>query len=266
VTPEQIATVADAVDKAELGRCQIRSVSLDHPGMTIDDAYAVQRAWIDLKVGRGARVRGRKIGLTSRAMQQAMKIDEPDYGVLLDDMFFESGAKIRAAAFTDPRIEVELAFVLRAPLAGEHVTLDDALAATEYVVPALELIAARTHRVDPETGRARGVLDTISDNAANAGVIVARERVAPDAVDLRWVAALLYQNGSIEESGVAAAVLDHPANGLVWLARRLARHGEGLAAGDFVLAGSFTRPVAVSAGDVIRADYGPLGAIECTFV
>ena len=232
--------------------------------MEIADSYAIQDAWMAMKLAEGRHIRGRKIGLTSRVMQQAMQIDEPDYGTLLDDMFFEDGAVIEAARFTDPRVEVELAFVLERPLAG-NVTLFDVLEATDYVVPAIEIIAARSHRIDPETGRPRGVLDTIADNAASAGVVTGGKRVKPSEVDLRWVAALLYRNGVIEESGVAAAVLGHPANGIVWLARKFAPHGIALEPGQIILAGSFTRPVPVQAGDTFNADYRELGSVSCRF-
>ena len=266
LTREEISAAAAAFDEAERNRVQIRSVSLTYPQMDIEDAYAVQQAWVDLKLDRGRRVLGRKIGLTSRAMQQAMQINEPDFGTLLDDMLFDDGADIEAAQFTDPRAEVEIAFVLGARLSGEQLTIVDVLEATEYVVPAIELIAARSHRVDPDTGQARGVLDTISDNAANAGIIMGGRPVRPDAVDLRRVGALLYKNGVIEESGVSAAVLNHPANGVLWLARRFAQHGIALEAGEVILSGSFTRPVAVAAGDVIQVDFGELGAITNRFV
>ena len=266
LSSEEISAAAAALDDAEQRRVQIRSVSLTYPQMDIEDAYAIQQAWIDRKLARGRQVLGRKIGLTSRAMQQAMQIDEPDFGTLLDDMLFDDGADIEAAQFTDPRVEVEIAFVLGARLSGERLTIVDVLNATEYVVPAIELIAARSHRIDPETGQARGVLDTISDNAANAGIVMGGRPVQPDAVDLRRVGALLYKNGVIEESGVSAAVLNHPANGVLWLARRFAEHGINLEAGEVILSGSFTRPVAVAAGDVIQVDFGELGVISNRFV
>ncbi len=262
----QIQEAAAALDAAERARAQIRPTATAYPQMTLEDAYRVQDAWVGLKLGRGAQIRGRKIGLTSRAMQQAMQIDEPDYGTLLDDMFSACGAEIEAARFTDPRIEVELAFVLGKRLSGDAVSIADVLDATEYVLPALELIAARSFRVDPETGRPRGLLDTVSDNAANAGVILGDERLDPAAIDLRWVGALLYRNDVVEETGLAAGVLDHPAHGIAWLARRFSHHGIALEPGEVVLAGSFTRPLAVAAGDHILADYGAHGRVECRFV
>ena len=264
LSEEQIDSAAAALDEAERSRRQIRPLSLVLSGMDIADAYAVQDAWIRIKLARGGRIRGRKIGLTSRAMQRAMRIEEPDYGTLLDNMFFDNGSVIDASRFTDPRIEVELAFELKESLVGP-VTLRDVLGATACVRPALEIIAARSFRVDPETGRARSVLDTIADNAASAGVVLGERRIKPDEADLRWVSALISRNGTIEESGVAAAVLDHPGNGVVWLANRFARHGVGLEAGQIVLSGSFTRPVPIAAEDRFRADYGQFGTISCRF-
>ena len=234
--------------------------------MAIEDSYAVQRAWVELKLGEGRVIKGHKIGLTSRAMQIASQITEPDYGALLDDMFFRDGSDIPCARFILPRVEVELAFVLARELRGPGVTLFDVLKATDYVVPALEIIDARIEQFDQHSKAPRKVIDTIADNAANAGVVMGGRPVKPDALDLRWCGALLYKNGVIEESGLAAAVLNHPANGVAWLANKLAEHDEGLHAGEVVLGGSFTRPVACSAGDVFHADYGRLGAIAVRFV
>ncbi len=177
LSKEQIAVAANRLYEAEAGRQQIPALTLDYPQMDMDDAYAIQKQWVDRKVDEGRNVKGYKIGLTSRAMQMAVNIDEPDYGVLLNDMFFEDGATIRAADFLDPRIEVELAFVLKKPLFGENVTVIDVLNATDYVTPALELIAARCHRTDPATGYTRKVFDTIADNAANAGVFLGGRRM-----------------------------------------------------------------------------------------
>ena len=261
-----VTHLAAELDLAERNREQVVQFTQRHPDITIDDAYEVQRAWVSAKVARGAVPRGHKIGLTSRAMQQAIDIDEPDHGVLLDDMFFDDGSRIPVDRFIEPRVEVELAFVLSAALGGRDVGLTDVLKATAYVVPALEIIDARIVRRDPATGRTRRVQDTIADNAANAGVIMGGRPCKPDDVDLRWVAALFHKNGTIEESGVAAAVLNHPANGVAWLTRRLSRFEVGLARGDIVLAGSFTRPMPVVANDVLHVDYGPLGTIACRFV
>lgn len=262
LTPEQIATAAADLDRAERSRKQTKPLTLELRDMDMDDAYAVQKAWVDLKVARGARITGYKIGLTSRAMQQVMNINTPDFGVLLDEMHFASGSTITAGDFLDPRIEAEFGFVLRKPLQGEQVSVEEVLDATDYVVPALELISARSTRTDPETGYTRTVFDTISDNAANAGYIPADQHVDPAEVDLRWSGALLYLNGAIEESGLGGAVMEHPAHGISWVCKRFARHGVGLEPGQFVLSGSFTRPIAIAAGDEVVADYGALGKIE----
>ncbi len=257
--------LARQLHAAEKAREQILAPSLQHPDITIEDAYAVQKTWVGLKLAEGRVIKGHKIGLTSRAMQQSSQIDEPDYGTLLDDMFFHDGADIPAGRFIAPMVEVELAFVLGKRLEGTELTLLDVITATDYVIPAIEIIDARCHRIDPTTKRPRKVFDTISDNAANAGIVMGGRPIKPMDVDLRWVSALLYRNGVIEETGVAAGVLNHPANGIAWLARKFAPHGVALEAGQVILAGSFTRPVPARPGDTFHVDYGPMGAITCRF-
>jgi 2-oxo-hept-3-ene-1,7-dioate hydratase len=261
-----IAALARQLYDARKSRTPLRHFSQQHPSMTIDDGYAIQRAWVALEIADGRRIKGRKIGLTSRAMQQASQITEPDYAPLMDDMFFAQGSDIPRDRFIAPRVEVELAFILGKPLRGPGVTLFDVLAATDYVTPAIEIIDARIEQFDRETKAPRKVFDTISDFAANAGIVLGGRPVKPDAVDLRWVGALLYKNGVIEETGLAAGVLNHPANGVAWLADKIAAHDEQLNAGDVVLAGSFTRPTGAAAGDSFHVDYGPLGAVAFRFV
>jgi len=263
------ATLIDAIARrlheAERSRTQIRQISLDHPEMDINDGYAIQRRWVELKLTEGRRLVGHKIGLTSRAMQLSSQIDEPDFGALLDDMLFADGAVIDRDRFIVPRLEVELAFILDKPLRGPNVTLFDVLDSVRYVIPALEIIDARSHQIDPESHRPRKVFDTIADNAANAGVVMGGRPVRVNDVDLRWVGAILSRNAVIEETGLAAGVLNHPANGVVWLANRLAGHDVGLERDQIVLSGSFTRPVYAERGDVFHVDYGPLGAVSCCF-
>jgi 2-oxo-hept-3-ene-1,7-dioate hydratase len=261
-----IEALARELYDARKTRTQVRHFSQRHPGMTVADGYAIQRAWVALEMADGRTVRGRKIGLTSRAMQLASQIDEPDYAPLMDDMFFETGGEIPIERFIAPRIEVELAFILGKPLRGPGATLFDVLAATEYVTPAVEIIDARIEQFDRETRAPRKVFDTISDFAANAGIVLGGRPVRPDAVDLRWVGAMLFKNGAIEETGLAAGVLNHPATGVAWLANRIAPHDEQLNAGDVVLAGSFTRPTPAVRGDTLHVDYGPLGAVAFRFV
>ncbi|MBV8741064.1 MAG: 2-oxo-hepta-3-ene-1,7-dioic acid hydratase [Sinobacteraceae bacterium] len=257
-----IAQLAQRLYQARKSRTQLRHFSREHPQMTIEDGYRIQREWVCLELADGHRILGRKIGLTSRAMQQSSQISEPDYAPLMDDMFFESGADIAAQTFIAPRIEVELAFVLEKPLRGPGVTLTDVLQATAYVVPALEIIDARIEQFDRDSRAPRKVFDTIADFAANAGVVTGGRPVRPDTLDLRWVGALLYKNGVIEETGLAAAVLNHPATGVAWLANKIAPYDEQLNRGDLVLAGSFTRPTTAVRGDVLHADYGPLGGVS----
>ena len=260
-----IAALARQLYEARKSRTQLRHFSKAHPAMTVEDGYAIQREWVKLEIADGRRVRGRKIGLTSRAMQQASQIDEPDYAPLMDDMFFESGGDIPFDRFIAPRVEVELAFVLGKPLKGPGVSLFDVLSATEYVTPAVEIIDARIEQFDRETKAMRKVYDTISDFAANAGIVTGGRPVRPTDVDLRWVGALLHKNGVIEETGLAAGVLNHPATGVAWLANKIAPYDEQLNPGDIVLSGSFTRPATATRGDNFHVDYGPLGSIAFRF-
>ncbi|MEQ1885499.1 MAG: 2-oxo-hept-4-ene-1,7-dioate hydratase [Bryobacteraceae bacterium] len=261
-----ISELARRLDESEKTRVQIRQFSLEFPGITIEDAYAIQKAWVDLKVASGRTIKGHKIGLTSKAMQYSSNINEPDYGALLDDMFCADGSDIPMSRFIVPRLEVELAFILGKPLRGPNVTIFDVLKAVDFVTPALEIIDARIHQVDPEKKVTRKVTDTISDNAANAAIVLGGRPFKPLEGDMRWVSALCYKNGVIEESGVAAAVLNHPAHGVAWLANKLAAYDVGLEAGEVILGGSFTRPVYANAGDTFHVDYGTYGSIACRFV
>ncbi|HEX7856766.1 MAG TPA: 2-oxo-hepta-3-ene-1,7-dioic acid hydratase [Sphingobium sp.] len=261
-----IAMLSARLEEAEQSHQQVDQFSREFPDMTIEDGYAVQAAWMAHKLANGRRCIGRKIGLTSRAMQRSSNIAEPDYGMLLDDMLFPDGQDIPISRFIEPRVEVELAFLLKDELAGPDCTIFDVLNATDYIVPAIEIIDARIRRVDPVSKSTRKVFDTISDNAANAGIVMGGRPIRPDSVDLRWVCAILYRNGVIEESGVAAAVLNHPANGPAWLANRLSSYGETLKPGEIILGGSFTAPVFASPGDSFHIDYGALGSISVRFV
>ena len=261
-----IRELAAKLDRAEKTRTQLRHFSAAYPEMTIEDGYAIQREWLKIKLAEGHVIKGRKIGLTSRAMQRSSQIDEPDYAPLLDSMFIESGQDIPVDRFIAPRVEVELAFVLNKPLRGPGVTLFDVLDATAYVTPAVEIIDARIEQFDRETRVPRKVFDTISDFAANAAIVTGGRPVRPMDIDLRWVGALLYKNGAVEDSGLAAAVLNHPATGVAWLANKIAPYGESLNANDVILSGSFTSPMAACAGDTFHVDYGSLGGIALNFV
>jgi 2-oxo-hept-3-ene-1,7-dioate hydratase len=260
-----VADAARRLAEAEQTGIPMPQLSLQYPDMTVEDAYAVQRCFVETKVANGRSLVGHKIGLTSKAMQQAMSIDQPDFGALLDDMIFEDGAEIPIERFIRPRVEVELAFVLGESVTGPGTSALDILRASEFVIPALEILDSRVQMTDPQTGHSRTIVDTIADNAADAGVVLGGRPMRPLDVDIRWVSALLYRNGVIEESGVAAAVLNHPANSAAWLANTLAGYGVGLESGQLIMAGSFIRPVHAFAGDVFHADYGPFGSVTCRF-
>jgi 2-oxo-hept-3-ene-1,7-dioate hydratase len=255
---ETVAALAAELVEADRARSMVPRITARYDA-TVEDSYAIQAMWRDQNLAAGRQLVGRKIGLTSKAMQSATGITEPDYGVIFDDTVWDNGAVIPHHQFSNVRVEVELAFLLSAPLSGPRCTIFDVLRATEYVVPALEILNSHIEL----TGRT--IVDTIADNAAYGGLVLGGNPARPDAVDLRWVSALLYRNETIEETGVAAGVLNHPAAAVAWLANKLHQHGAKIGAGELTLAGSFTRPVWVSQGDTILCDYGPMGTITCRF-
>jgi 2-oxo-hept-3-ene-1,7-dioate hydratase len=265
LTHDDIRAAAGRLHQAEKTRVQIRQLSQQYPAIDIADAYAIQKAWIEIKVAEGRVVRGHKIGLTSKAMQSSLGIDEPDSGVLLDDMFFADGGLVPTERFIATRVEAELAFVMKHRLAGPQCNLFDVFNATDFVVPALEILDTRIQRVDPETKAPRKIFDTIADNAANAGIVLGGRPLRPLETDLRWIGALCSRNGQLEETGLAAGVLNHPATAVAWLANKIAPNGLALEPGQVVLAGSFIRPIETRKGDTIVADYGPYGTVSCYF-
>jgi 2-oxo-hept-3-ene-1,7-dioate hydratase len=250
---------ADILLTAQQERKQAVQLSTTWPGITIEDAYAISTEVANRRIAAGARLIGHKVGLTSKAMQRSSQIDEPDYGHLLDDMMIADGAKVAHADYCRPRVEIELAFVLGRQLKGPGVGLPDVLRATEYVVPAIEIVDARLQDQ-------RKIFDTVADNGAAAGIVIGGRPVGPMDVDLRWVGGIMYKNSEIEETGVAAGVLGHPALGVAWLANKLGQHGVALEPGHLVLAGSFTRVVFAHKGDTLHADFGVLGGIAVQFV
>ena len=260
----EITQAADDLIAAETRREQIGLLSLRHPGITLDDAYAIQSAQMAQKLAAGRSVIGWKIGLTSKVMQNALGIDTPDSGVLYDDMLFATGAIVPAGRFIQPRVEAEIAFVMKAPLDGE-VTREDVLAATEAVVPSLEILDTRILRADPATKAPRRIFDTVADNAANAGIVLGEERHKPGAFDLRWSGAIVRKNGAVEATGLGAAVLDDPVMGIVWLARRMGHYGQRIEAGQVILSGSFIAPLECPPGTAIDADFGAFGAVSISF-
>jgi 2-oxo-hept-3-ene-1,7-dioate hydratase len=260
LTPHQISQIAEELAEADRTHSVIPRITARFPEAEVEDSYAIQGVWRDRMVAAGRTLVGRKIGLTSKAMQQATGITEPDYGVMFDDTVYPDGADIPVDHFSNVRVEVELAFVLARPLQGPDCTLEDVLAATEYVVPALEILNSHIEL------EGRTIVDTISDNAAYGAMVLGSVRKRPDEVDLPWIPGVLRKNGEVEETGVAAGVLGHPATGVAWLANKLHQHGARLEAGEVILAGSFTRPVWVSRGDEVVCEYGPMGTVTCRFV
>ena len=265
MTPEDHARAAADLLAAEKTRDQIELLTKRHPEMGMDDAYQVQNAIYRAKLAEGRKVIGWKIGLTSKAMQYALNIDIPDSGILFDDMLFENGATVPAGRFIQPRIEAEIAFVMKDAIGGTDVTREDVIAATDYVAPSIEILDTRIQRVDPETGKTRTVFDTISDNAANAGIVLGTERHAVDAFDLRWVGAITSRNDEVEETGLGAGVLNDPVESVVWLARRMAQYGQSIEPSQIILSGSFIRPVECPSGTDIYADFGPFGSMDIHF-
>jgi 2-oxo-hept-3-ene-1,7-dioate hydratase len=244
---------------AERTRKQMVQLSHTWPEITFGDAYAIQNEVQKQKMAEGRKLIGHKVGLTSKAMQRSSEIDEPDYGHLLDDMMIADGAKVPHANYCAPRVEVELAFILKQRLSGPGVGLLDVLRATEYVVPAMEIVDARVQNP-------RKIFDTIADNGAAAGIVIGGRPVGPMDIDLRWMGGIMYKNSEIEETGLAAGVLGHPALGVAWLANKLGEQGTTLEPGHLVLAGSFTRVIWANKGDTVHADFGALGGIAIQFV
>lgn len=240
-------------------KVQGRRPSEMFPDIELADSYAISSAVAAARVAAGARIVGHKIGLTSKAMQASSKIDEPDFGYLFDDLVLQDGAKVPFDSFCVPRVEPELTFILKEPLKGPGVGLVDVLRATEWVVPSIEIIDARV--TEP-----RRIFDTVADNGAAAGIVLGGRPVRPDAVDLRWVGAIFYRNAEIEETGLAAGVLGHPAMAIAWLANKVGPFGTVLEPGNLMLSGSFTRPVWAARGDTLHADFGPLGSVSVQFI
>ncbi|KUL92748.1 2-oxo-hepta-3-ene-1,7-dioate hydratase [Bosea sp. WAO] len=259
LTEAQRAQVVRSLLESHRTKKQGERPSQMFPEIKIEDSYAISSAVAQERVKAGARIIGHKIGLTSKAMQASSKIDEPDYGYLFDDLILNDGAKVKFEDFCVPRVEPELTFILKEPLKGPGIGLIDVLRATEYIVPSIEIIDARV--TEP-----RKIFDTVADNGAAAGIVLGGRPVRPEDVDLRWVGAIFYRNSEIEETGLAAGVLGHPAMAIAWLANKLAPFDITLQPGDLMLSGSFTRPVWAAKGDTLHADFGPLGSVSVQFV
>lgn len=225
------------------------------PDATVDDAYRIQQAQVADWVAGGDRVRGHKVGLASAAMQRQAGVDRPDYGHLTESMFFLEHEPIPAGTFLQPRIEPEIAFVLKRPLQGPGVTVAEAIAAVDFVLPALEIVDSRVR--DWKIS----IVDTIADNASSGGVVLGSTPVSPHAVDLRLTGCVLHHGGRIAGTGAGGAVLGSPINSLVWLANTVGPLGIELEAGHVVLPGSMTAAQPMAPGDTFSTTIAGIGSV-----
>ncbi|MGO8768697.1 2-keto-4-pentenoate hydratase [Mycobacterium sp.] len=245
--------------QAERSREPIAPLTAGYPDIDVVDAYEIQLINIRQRVAEGARVVGHKVGLSSLAMQQMMGVDEPDYGHLLDEMQVFEDNPVKAGRFLYPRVEVEVGFILSEDLPGVGCTEDDVLAATEALVPSIELIDTRI------TDWKIALCDTIADNASSAGFVLGRSRVSPGDLDVKTIDAVLTRNGEVVAEGRSDAVLGNPVTAVAWLARKVESFGVRLRKGDVVLPGSCTRAIDARAGDEFLADFTGLGSVRLSF-
>ncbi len=230
-----------------------------HPDIDVVDAYEIQLINIRQRVAEGARVLGHKVGLSSKAMQQMMGVDEPDYGHLLDEMQVFEDVPVQTKRYLYPRVEVEVGFILAEDLPGSGCTEDDVLAATEALVPSIELIDTRI------TDWKIALCDTIADNASSAGFVLGEARVSPADVDVKAIDAVLTRNGEVIAEGRSDAVLGNPVTAVAWLARKVESFGVRLRKGDVVLPGSCTRAIDARPGDEFVAEFAGLGSVRLSF-
>lgn len=255
LTAEQVQELARRLLEAYDRRTEIPALTAEQPDLSAADAYRIQRALVALFQQRGARVVGKKTGLTSRAKQQAMGVPEAIYGYLLDTYLLREPGPVRLAELIHPRVEPELAFLIGERLQGPGVTTAQVLAATRAVVPALEVIDSRYRAFKFQ------LADVVADNCSASRVILGREEVSPEGLDLRLQGMVLEKNGEVVDTGAGAAVLGHPASAVAWLANKLAAVGEALEPGDIVLPGAPCEAVFVQAGDVVRATFDRVGSV-----
>lgn len=255
----QRAEAADLLWTAQCDRTPVEPLTAAYPDIDASDAYEIQLINIRRQLAQGRTVHGHKVGLSSEVMQRMMGVDEPDYGHLLSDMVLSEDTAVDTGRYCFPRIEVEIGYVLGRSLPGEGCTTADVLAATEYIVPSVELIDSRIKdwRI--------ALADTIADNASSAGVLLGAARVRPADLDPADIAAVLYRDGEEIARGNTSAVLGDPTEAVAWLARKVASFGVTLEAGHVILPGSCTAAVDVRPGDTFRADFEGLGSVSLAF-
>jgi 2-keto-4-pentenoate hydratase len=256
---DDIGKAASALLDSYASRVPVAPLSETYPGMSVDDGYAVQQAQVVSWTAAGAVVKGHKVGLTSKAMQAQLGVNQPDFGVLFDSMFLPEGMTVPVSRFLQPRAEPEIAFVLRRHLSGPGVTVAEALAAVDFVLPALEIIDSRI--ADWKIT----LPDTVADNASSGAVVLGSRPVRPAEFDLSLTGCLLYRGGVMVGTGAGGAVLGSPVNALVWLANVLGSRGVGLEPGQVILPGSVCAAVPFGPGDTIAAAFDRIGTVSVTF-
>lgn len=256
---KQIEKWATHLAQAEELRHGVAPLTELNPELTVDDAYQVQLHTIATRVANGEKVIGKKIGLTSLAMQHMLGVNQPDYGHLLDGMVIDNGGTIITKQVLQPKVEGEIAFVLKKDLQGPKVTVMDVLAATDYVVPALEIVDSRIHDWNIK------LEDTVADNASSGLYVLGDKKVALDGLDLAQMGMVLYKNGEMLNTGVGAAALGHPATCVAWLANKLSDYGITLKAGEVILSGALSAAVAGEPGDHFQARFAHLGEVNVHF-
>lgn len=244
---------------AEESRVAISPLTNAYPDIDVVDAYEIQLMNIRRRVGEGALIRGHKVGLSAKAMQQMLGVHEPDYGHLLDDMFVDEGSTIPVSRFLQPRAEIEVAFVLGSRLEGPGVTVADVARATDHVLPSIEIVDSRLADWKIK------IQDTIADNASSAALVLGGRPTRLVDVDPALIGATLRKNGEIVETGCSGAVLGNPMIAVAWLANKVAQFGVALEPGNVIMPGSCTRMVPVVAGDHVRADFDTLGHVAVRF-
>jgi len=251
--------IAEILLGAYSSRQPVEPLTEKYEGLTLSDSYEIQLLQVRRWLAAGAQLKGHKVGLTSAAMQRQLGVGQPDYGHLLDDMFWLEHEPIPVSRFLQPRIEPEIAFVLARPLRGPGVTVAEAIASVGFVLPALELIDSRIR--DWKIG----LLDTIADNASSGGVVLGSNPASLGAVDLRLCGCNLHRNGTLAGTGAGGAVLGSPLTALVWLANTLGARDVALEPGQVILPGSVTASVPVGAGDSVTATFAGLGSVTARF-
>lgn len=258
IAQEILQKIADELHVAEKSYSVIEQITQRYDGLTIDNAYAIQGINRDRMLAQGEVITGKKIGLTSIAMQKSLGVDQPDYGFLYESMDISGTGVVPADTVLQPRVEGEFVFKLKKPLSGK-VTAEEVLEATEYVVPAIEVVGSRI------ANWKLTIVDTIADNASCGMYLLGDQKIDPKQVDLRQIHMDLLRNGEVINSGEGSAVLGDPAASVAWLAYCLGQYGATLNAGDLVLSGALSAAVPAAPGDKFVCDFGEYGKVCVDF-